>query len=82
MKSADNAFYVLLVIVGTAFAVTALAYSLPQEMLPGWFWEHGWKLLLGLLGCLILCGLLSMGHDSATTPTPPVAEESPDPPVS
>ncbi len=63
MKSAGNAFYVLLVAVSTAFAVTALCYSFPMEKLPPWFQEHGWKLLLAQAGCIILTGMLSMGFD-------------------
>lgn len=63
MKSAGNAFYILLVAVSTVFVATALAYCLPMDNLPDWFQQHGWKLLLGEVGCILLCGLLSMAFD-------------------
>lgn len=68
MKSAGNAFYVLLVVVSTAFVVTALAYCLPMEHLPAWLQEHGWKLLLAQAGCIVFCGLLSMAFDKPPAP--------------
>jgi hypothetical protein len=70
MRGAGNAFYVLLVIVSTAFVVTAIAYALPMDLLPPWFQEHGWKLLLAQAGCIILCGMLSMSFDRPTSRPP------------
>lgn len=77
MKSAGNAFYILLVIVSTLFAVTALCYSFPLDQLPLWFQEHGWKLLLGEVGFIILCGLLSMGYDQPAAGAPTGKPEEP-----
>ncbi len=67
MFRVGNAFYILLLIVSLAFIVTSLAYCLPMQYLPPWFQEHGWKLLLFEVGCILTTGLLSMGLDRSDT---------------
>ncbi len=68
MFRVSNAFYILLVMVSLAFIVTCLAYCLPLEYQPPWLIEHGWKLLLFEVGCVLITGLLSMGFDRVNPP--------------
>jgi hypothetical protein len=60
-----NPFYGLLILVSTAFAVTAFAYAfVPWDNQPMWLREHGWQLLLVEVAGVIVLGLASMGMDS------------------
>jgi hypothetical protein len=59
-----NYFYDLLIPASVLFVVTVLAYALvPPDRQPDWLYAHGWKLLLGEVGLIVVLGLLSMGYD-------------------
>lgn len=71
---ARNRCYALLLVVSTAFAVTAFAYALvPWEQQPLWLRMHGWKLLLVEVAGIIIVGLISMGLDRPQSSAPPNA---------
>ncbi|MCS7015136.1 MAG: hypothetical protein RMJ19_08610 [Gemmatales bacterium] len=59
-----NPLYGLLLLFSIAFVLTGLVLSLvPWPELPRWLQQHGWKILLGEMGLVIVTGLGSMVLD-------------------
>lgn len=74
--------YHALVLASMLFALTVLVHTVvAREHQPPWLWAHGWQIVLGELGVLIVLGVLCLALDrpdpspNAAAPTPEVRHE-------